>query len=669
MSSSRSLKAVLSTLLLSAVAVAARAEVERVEITSRAPCSECGTLDGVAPYEVLSGRAYFALDPNASANARVLGLKNAPRDARGKVVFATDFRVARPVKPTDSTWLYDVVNRGGPVLFGWAPNTHFLMRHGITVVHSAWAWDVAPASDEARLIFTPPLASDHGHPIKGRVANEFIVDGPTQEAQFVGINGRAYPMVIDDDPAATLTQRRRPDAPRMPIPRGAWHIVASGDGGPPTQVRLDRGFQPGVIYELTYVARDPYVVGAGMAGIRDLLAWLRANPLEGAPPPTHIVLFGYSQTGRLIQQMLYDGFDLDEQGRRVFDGAMAVVAGAGRGSFNHVFAFPTRAANIVVDRDYPTDQFPFTTGVERDPLTGRKASLLDRARAADGAVPKLFIVNNSTEFWGRAASLLETTPDGKADVPQDPDSRLYLLAGTEHTRGFGKSVNCDDPLVTAPYLRALLFDLDQWVRGQAAPPPSAYPTVAARGLVTVEEYDRLFPGNIGLTPPSAAFVPRRLDFGPHFSSDGVVSHNPPIPLQRFTVLVPRPDADGTDAVGLRAVEIQVPLGTYTGWNPQAAVTGFDWALDRFQGSFRPFARNDAERGASHDPRPSLQARYATREAFIAATRAAAERMVAERTLLAEDLDGVVTAQAAFYDRIMGHQPDDHSCTYLREARP
>jgi hypothetical protein len=196
---------------------------------------------------------------------------------------------------------------------------------------------------------------------------------------------------------------------------------------------------------------------------------------------------------------------------------------------------------------------------------------------------------------------------------------------------------------------------------------TAYPTVKDGGLVTVGEYDRIFPRNIGLTPPPAAYVPDRLDFGLHFSTGGVIDHNPPISQRPFTVLVPRPDADGTDAPGLRPVEIQVPLGTYTGWNPQAATTGFGWALDRFQGSFQPFARTEVERRTSRDPRPSLQARYTTRESFVAATRAAAEHMVADRTLLEEDVDGIVASQAAFYDRIVHRGPHDANCKFLLEA--
>jgi hypothetical protein len=660
---------------------AARAAVERVEILSRKPCGEiCGRAPGTPPYEELRGRATIALDPNAVANARVTDLKLAPRDARGRVVFTTDFFVRRPVQPhADSTLLYDVNNRGEPIAdaFDWAQapsggsfiNISFLARHGFTVVSSAWAWDVTPGKgDGERLVFQPPIASDHGKTITGPVANEFVVEASAPEADFVGIKGRAYPWARADDPAAVLTARRRPEDPRVPLSRSAWHVLPAAEGAAPTRIALDGGFKPGVIYELTYLARDPYVVAAGPIAIRDLLSYLRSHPLEGAPAPRRVLLFGDSQTGRLIQQMLYEGFDLDEQGRLAFDGALAVVGGAGRGSFNTRFGYPTRAASLVLDRSYPTDIFPFATGPTRDLVSGATASMYDRAHAADGSAPKLFIVNKSTEFWGRAASLIQTTPDGAADAPQDPNARLYLLAGLQHFAGGQPEraplTSCTVPTLELPYLRAMLVNLDDWVRAGTSPPPSADPGVANGQLVTLADYGRLFPKGVGLTPPSIVYVPQRMDFGPRYAGTGVIDKVPPTAGAPYAVRVPRPDADGSDVGGVRPVELRAPLGTFTGWNQMSDATGFGWALDRFQGSFAPFARTEAERRAAGDPRPSLEARYPTREAFVAAARKAAAEAVADRTLLAEDVDGVVGAQAGMYDRVMALTPGEQSCKYL-----
>jgi hypothetical protein len=656
------------------------AAVDHIEVLDRKPYENGQAFPGVGAYEVIRGRAWFTLDPRDKVNLRIVDLKLAPRRRSNLVEFSSDFVLVRPVHADDSTLLYDVVNRGGGVtsMLNYVVDpaksppfvdTGFLQRNGFSVLTSAWQWDVAPEEgNEGALVFKPPVATDKGRRITGKVANEFVVDKPSDVASFVGIEGRAYPAAVVDDRSATLTTRARPDDPRVAIERSQWSFVPAAGDQPASSIRMAAGFKPGFIYELTYVARDPYVVGTGLAGIRDLLSWFRAHPFEGAPAPKHILLYGASQTGRLIQQILYDGFDVEERGRLVFDGALALVGGSGRGSFNHRFAFPTRAASLIVDKDYPTDMFPFTTAVERDDSSAQSGSLLARARDSKGRTPKLFFINKSTEFWGRSASLLQTAPDGRRDISVDSNTRLYLLAGIQHlltaapTRG--SATYCSSPIDDLPTLRALLLDLNRWVRDDTLPPANAYPTVANGTLVSVARYGELFPRGTELTPPKVAFAPRRLDFGPHFASAGIIDHLPPNAGAPYAVLVPAPDADGTDAAGIHPVEVRVPLGTYTGWNPREASTGFGWALDRFEGSFQPFARTEAERTASGDPRSSLESRYRSRADFIEKTRAAAHQAVMDRLLLAEDEARVIDAQGALYDRILAHAPDDKSCSYM-----
>ena len=87
-------------------------------------------------------------------------------------------------------------------------------------------------------------------------------------------------------------------------------------------------------------------------------------------------------------------------------------------------------------------------------------------------------------------------------------------------------------------------------------------------------------------------------------------------------------------------------------------------LMRWTGSFVPFARTRAERAATGDPRPSLEERYGSPEAYTAAVEAAAERLVERRLLLAADVDGVVADAAGFYERVLQLDPSDPSCSYL-----
>jgi hypothetical protein len=135
----------------------------------------------------------------------------------------------------------------------------------------------------------------------------------------------AYPAVDPDGPDSRLYVRdTRLGAPQL-VPRRLWRFAD------PTSVALDGGFEPGRLYEVVYRSRDPRVVGCGLAATRDLVSFFKheasaANPLPGT---TLAYAHGISQSGRFLRHFLYQGFNADEQGRRVFDGVIAEVAGAG----------------------------------------------------------------------------------------------------------------------------------------------------------------------------------------------------------------------------------------------------------------------------------------------------------------------------------------------------
>jgi hypothetical protein len=668
-------------------AAPARAAVERVDVLERVPFAPGVRFGEAGAYEKIRGIAHYALDPNAAANASIVDLKLAPRDARGRVTFDSEFVLLRPVQASPASLIYDVNNRGGIVILSQAnghrpanndPTTEadagdgFLMRHGFSLLFSAWTWDVAPqAPGEKPLAMTPPIAKGPGgKPITGRVENEIIVSAPTDIATYAGMRGLTYEPATPNDAAAVLTARAHPDDPRRPIARKNWHFVAAEVPGGPGRVQLTGGFQPGTIYELSYVAKDPYVTGAGLAGIRDLLAYFKTQPFEGAARPPHVLIYGQSQSARIIGRMLHDGLDVGEDGRLVFDGAyLQVPGGGGSAGFNSRFAQPTRHPSMLEEHDYPADAFPFTSAPSRDPVTGKTASTLDHARDAQGQVPRLLIANDSTEFWNRDASLIGTTPDGTADVAPAENVRIYGLMGAQHYVGRARTrapyVNC--VVTTDHYLviRALLVALDRWVSAGTAPPPSAYPSVDDGTLLTVEAYRAAFPKGLDIVPPMQNLRASRLDFGGSFATDGIPARVPPAHGAAYETRVPAPDEDGNDRGAVRLLELRVPLGTRTGWNERAPETGFAWATARFDGSFLPFARTEAERQEAHDPRPSLATRYPTRDDFIAKLRtAAAAAVVASGFLLPEDVERAVTENLALYDGIMKHDPKDRSCLYM-----
>jgi hypothetical protein len=63
----------------------------------------------------------------------------------------------------------------------------------------------------------------------------------------------------------------------------------------------------------------------------------------------------------------------------------------------------------------------------------------------------------------------------------------------------------------------------------------------------------------------------------------------------------------------------------------------------------PFAQTEAEKERAGDPRPSVEARYASRNAWAARLAEAVHRLVAERLLLAEDGDRLAIAARESWD--------------------
>ena len=104
-------------------------------------------------------------------------------------------------------------------------------------------------------------------------------------------------------------------------------------------------------------------------------------------------------------------------------------------------------------------------------------------------------------------------------------------------------------------------------------------------------------------------------------------------------LVPDVDADGNERAGIRLPEVAAPLGTFAGWNLRRAEMGAPDALGRWDGSFLPFAPTEAERLRRRDPRPSLEARYPSRAAYVEKVTAAAAALRRAGFLLEEDAAG------------------------------
>ncbi len=612
---------VLIALLLVVLARPAAARVTRFELTSRTPIAY--------GYEKLAGKLWFADSPDNAANRHVVDIALAPR-TNGLVVSSADVVILAPADRSraNGTAVIDIPNRGGATAlalnrgrFSRDParpdelGDGFLMRHGFSVVVLGWQFDVPRRA--GLLGLTAPVATDRGKPITGLVRSDFHVDAPAAEQGIGDRDHVPYPVAAENDAANALTERDDVTAPRRAIPRERWHFTHSG-----ASIALDVSFQPGKIYELVYRAKDPVVVGLGLAAVRDAVSYLKHD----ASAPLHVARaygFGISQSGRFLRTFVQRGFNADEAGRPVFDAIVPIVSGPALGSFDHRFAQPSRDANPFSSFFYPTDIPPF--------------------READWPLPrglKVIDIDTSYEYWGRTASLMTTTDDGTRDVPLPDAVRLYAIAGGMHVPNLTSAQRDGmrqrtDPLDYRWVERALLLRLDDWVQHGTPPPPSRYPKLADGTLVAPEAWT--FPAIPGIVAPTPAALHRtwRYDFGPRWSA-GLDEREPPGLGAPYATLVPRVDGDGIDLGGLRLPEIAVPLATYTGWNLRAPQTGFGNRLVDYFGTFAPFAETREARLAANDPRPSIAERYADRDAYLKAYDDATAALVRDGYVLAAD---------------------------------
>lgn len=632
----------IALLLISTLAYAG---VTRVEITQRHDLA-------MVNYEEIIGKVYFAVDPKLPHNQIIVDLDRAPRNAQGLVEFSSDLYVLKPKDPAKSngTALLEISNRGGKGMLGMfdlvpsAPTGSapppitadlgdpLLFQAGYTLVWVGWEFDV-PDSTNMKL-YAPVIRG-----ITGPVRAEIIVDKRETTASLA--DRKQIPYAVADQASATLTVRDRPTGPATAIPRDQWKFNASG-----SSIEYPAGFEPGRIYDVVYTGKDPAITGLGPAAIRDYIAYMKDQG-----EVKRAIGFGTSQSGRFLRKYLYDGFNADEKGHRVFDGLWAHVAGAGRGSFNHRFAQPSRDGHTWMNFLYPTDLFPFTDEAETD--GGVTDSMLARAKK-DGVVPNIFYTNGSYEYWGRDAGLIHTSPDGKKTIAPPPTTRIYYIAGTQHGANAKPekkdTQNRANPQDYRFAMRALLVAMNSWITNGTTPPDSQIPRVDKDNLVTPGAL--AFPKIPGVSLPSEPNFALRLDFGPDFAAKGIVAYEPPKVGKAFPTLVPQVNRDGNETSGIQLPELAVPLATYTGWNLRDASIGAPEEIQSMVGSFIPFARTKAERQKNGDPRPSIEERYASKEDYLKKVETAGRQLAQAHLLLDSDVEKIRAKASARWDSLM-----------------
>jgi len=588
------------------------------------------------------------------------------------------------------SFLNDAPEANDPTTLAHAGNG-FLMRQGYTIVWCGWQGDLMPLKNW--LVLHVPIASNRGKLITGKSRAEIVVDERGVKSQPLSGDERvkSYEAASRDKSLATLTVREKSYGRRILVPPAEWDFAAcvkdprSGKEivRPSTRdLYLSAGFKSGHIYEFIYPAKNPLVLGLGFAVTRDLISFLRyeikdargkPNPLalnkqalklsrsrfvspplylppsrgenksggKGRTGITHAYAWGRSQSGRYLRDFVYHGFNEDEAHRKVFDAMAPHVAGGGRLYLNYEFARPVTSSQQHTNQLDP-ELFPHTYNVIKDAQTGRRDGILKRPKTD----PLVFHTQTSTEYWQKRGCLAHTDGKGR-DIALPSNVRLYVIASAQHNSPFGSEPIKDDsqlrinPLPAGDILRALMVAMDLWVTKGIEPPPSQYPKVKDGMLVRPGKAAANFPKLPGMNFTGLYNRQLFLDYGPQILRGKMTIH-PPSPIGRngYAILLPRIDADGNDSAGIRLPAVQVPIGTYTGWNlrPRGLAEG---ELAGLLGSFIPFAKTKAARRKSGDPRLSLEERYKSRDDYVRRISCAARALVEARYLLPEDAERMI----------------------------
>jgi hypothetical protein len=678
-------------------------------------------------YTVYQGRIFGSLDPKDPHNAVITDIKLAPTTG-GKVDYVANFQIVTPTDPAARSGLliYGVSNRGGNAI-----STTPLIQ-GATYVQSGWQGDLlaecsllVPAPypcvdlnsgpygtlNTTTGAFTPPavsvipgttkltsyviqvpVATADG---KAPVATNTIT-GPVYSHVSPGTSGTTAQLIIGNSPDAggafTPYQPASPDttkaklwsetsqtldgvdANKTMIPSTAWSWAYCPTGAPGTPsttwICLNSGFDPSRLYEITFTAANPLVLGVGYAATRDLVSFLRyqstapdggSNPISGTI--TKAMSVGSSQSGAFIRGSIFYGFNEGENGRIVFDGANPQIDGRMLW-LNERFAQPTVLLQLYM-------------GGEEAPVWWADYPNEARHLGADGILhrckqnntcPQILEYFGELEFYGEkmGPDLTGYCVVCRTDIPVPHHVHRYYYPGTTHGGG-GGGFTWTPPPTTLPVSsgqmfpsnpnpekqtnNALLADFIQFLMTGAEMPASRpgieWPTVRHEQLVPNTASAVGFP-KIPNFPYGGnnAWPPIVYDFGPGVNYDqqtGTATIQPPIVQQVLTPYVPHVNSDGNDdGGGVPSVLFQAPLGTYVGWNIIPPPSPYAGQQDSLSGGYWPFWDTKVNRLANHDPRRSLEERYGTHAGYVCVVTAAANRSIEKGFLLVSDAATLVS---------------------------
>jgi Alpha/beta hydrolase domain len=575
------------------------------------------------------------------------------------------------------------------IVVGSGAGNGFLLNQGSTIVWSGWQGDrpqtlnVATAAISSTTKWyapgmTLPVALDANNAsarITGGVQDEFIADNATSN-----LLGTYYSMAPGTQSAATLTVRKTAKSAPVTVDPSLWTYTPGtgvAEGGNTTATgygfvtinrpgvvantayasALDAGSDKGSIYQFNYTAIDPRPFGLGFLGLRDLISYLRygtkdtagnTNPLAGKV--TRTLATGISQSGRYIRDFLWQGFNTDKDFKTVFDGMLPLVGGSRKTYTNYRWAKPGDYSRQHETHYTPGDQFPFGYGTLTDPVTGKTDGLLKKCTQM-GNCPKVIQYDSPIEFGGARASL--TVTDGSGNDVAIPDNvRMFYAPGTSHgpqslannalaqpdysvDRAVAATAVSASPgalVASTAMYRALLTNLEGWVKGTAAPLASNFPKVSD-GTMAVPTTAL---SSLGAPDLSAIGLAYNGVYNDLSVNDESVIPSVASATQFYVVHLPKVDGQSNDKGGVKMPDFAVPLATFKGYSLRRS--GFVAGDQNGLGSSQlAFALRTASKNAG-DPRKSVEELYGTKAGYIASVNTAVEALVTSGLILAADAD-------------------------------
>jgi len=636
------------------------AKVTHLEIQSKKLYKEGQKYGDIGTYEELRGKVHFEIDPIAAINQMVVDVQLAKRLDNGMIAFSADITLLIPSDRSkiNGSLIYEFNNRGSMLLPYVDAETNALFSRGFVFVSSGWIGELLPNPNKLRLYV--PIAYTNKKEITSKIRTEIIGQKGKRRLNVNGRGHGAYEPTGRGHKTATLTKRMRESDPRTIIAPDKFYLETSWsdytcerDGLPKVELVMEDSFAANYIYELIYEAKNPIVQGLGFTGVRDIISFLRYEKVEQNPLLDYnnnlfinrTISFGISQSGRALRMFIYEGFNEDEKGRQVFDGAMPMVAGAGMGFFNHRFASPTRFSTQRESHLFPADVFPFTYGESTDFFSGKTDGILKQA-ITKNVVPKIMHVQSSAEYWHRCSALMHIDLVNQKDAIIPKNVRIYSIVG-QHGAGNGipKEKKAGSLAVNhtnySPFVRSLMVALDDWIHTKKTPPVSVYPSFKnstlgnwAQDITNWKSIDNIkYPKVI-----QKAFI---ADFGKDFEDSQHITQHPPIIQEEYPIYVAKLDVDNNEMDMLKVPAVGVPTGTYTGWNLRTKAMGSTGDLLRLTGGYIPFAKTKKERLANGDPRLSIKERYNDFTTYLSAYKKATNDLVDNGYLLEEEVVKII----------------------------